>query len=224
MRTDKQQAFALRRQGNSYKAIAKELGMSVSTLSNWFKGVDFSEAVKAHLSAEVYEASKRRLLNLNTERGITLAARYEQAETEALRDLEQYGRDPLFVCALAAYWGEGDKVTKGQVRITNTDPKMLSMFYVFLTSICHVQEDRIHGSVFVYPDLDPQKCILFWQQETGVKHFHKAINLPSRHKSRRLPYGVCTIVVSSTYLKRKMTLWIDQLPQLVLNSGAILRP
>lgn len=198
--------------------------MSISTLSNWFKGIDFSEAVKVHLMAEVYATSKKRLLNLNTERGVTLVARYKQAEAEALRDLEQYGRDPLFVCALAAYWGEGDKATKSQVRITNTDPKMLAMFYVFLTSICHVPEDRIHGSVFVYPDLDPQTCILFWQKETGVKHFHKAVNLPSRHKSRRLPYGVCTIVVSSTYLKRKMTLWIDQLPQLVLNSEAVLRP
>jgi len=41
MRTDKELAFSLRKQGKSYKEIHQELGMSISTLSNWFKGVDF---------------------------------------------------------------------------------------------------------------------------------------------------------------------------------------
>lgn len=41
--------------------------------------------------------------------------------------------------------------------------------------------------------------------------------LPSRHKTKRLPYGICTLVVSNTYLKQKMLVWIDQLPNMVLN-------
>jgi len=220
MRTDKEKAFELRRQGKSYKTISDELGMSKSTLSHWFKSVDFSEEVKKHLSKEVYVAGKQRLLNLNTTRGVLLKVRYEYAEKEALEDLKQHYRNPLFVAAVAAYWGEGDKANNGLVRLINTDPKMIALFKRFLTEIANVQEEKLRGALYIYNDLDEATCKKFWIKRTGLKHFHKTMTLPSRQKDKKVHNGMCSLVVSSTYLKKKMLVWIDHLPEMVLNIPA----
>lgn len=221
MRTDKQQAFALRRQGKSYKAIAKELGMSVSTLSNWFKGVDFSEAVKSQLSKESYEAGRRRLVDLNAARGVLLKAHYEQAEKEALDELRRYAANPLFVTAVSAYWGEGDKTKNGhQVRLVNTDPRMLAVFKRFLIEICGVEEEKMRAAMYIYGNLDEQTCKHYWAGHLGTLKFHKTMVLPGKHKTRRVQYGMLSLVVCSTYLKRKMLVWIDHLPEIVLNIPA----
>lgn len=220
MRTDKPKAFSLRKEGKSYKAISKELSVPVSTLSNWFHGVDFSEDIRKRLAKEVHDESAVRLANLNKERGVALGIRYEQGRFEASNELRKHIGNPLFVSAIVAYWGEGDKLSKNHLRITNTDPQMISLFYKFLIDICHIDEDKIKGALFIYQDLDPEECKAYWVKNTGITLFHKTMVLPSRHKTKRLPYGICTLVVSNTYLKQKMLVWIDQLPKMVLNVGA----
>ncbi|MFT5037058.1 MAG: hypothetical protein ACI9VM_000632 [Candidatus Azotimanducaceae bacterium] len=217
MRTDKEQAFALRRSGKSYKEIHSSLGMSVSTLSNWFHGQDFSEAIKKSLTNEAIAVSSVRLRKLNKIRGDSLAALYEQAKREAVSELDRYKNDPLFISAIVAYWGEGDKVTTGLVRLANTDPAMIKLFMLFLTRICKAPPEKIKGALYIYPNLDEYECKRYWSDQTGLVHFHKTMILPSRHKTKRLPYGTCTVLIANTYLKKKMLVWIDQLPQMVLN-------
>ncbi len=219
MRTDKELAFALRKQGKSYKQIHKELGMSVSTLSNWFKGVNFSEEIKMNLTEAAIDVSAVRIRELNKARGDTLAALYFRAKEEAAEELKHRIKDPLFVSAIAAYWGEGDKLSKNQLRLTNTDPHMIILFKDFLVKICGIPKEKLRIALFIYKDLDEVACKNYWIKQVGLTHFHKTMVLPSRHKTKRLPYGICTLVLSNTYLKQKMIVWIDQLPKMVLNIG-----
>jgi len=219
MRTDKEIAFNLRKQGKSYREIHNELGMSVSTLSNWFKGVDFSEDIKRALTEKNISKGTKHLQSMNKVRGDLLDAYYLQAEKEAAEELKKYIHDPLFISAIASYWGEGDKAKNGQVRLANTDPKMIKLFYDFLTTFCAVPEHKLRGALYIYSNLNEETCKKFWKKETKLRHFHKTMVLPSRHKTKRLPYGTCTILVSNTYLKKKMLFWIDQLPEMVLNRG-----
>lgn len=220
MRTDKDEAFKLRKQGKSYKEISTELGMSKSTLTAWFKDVDFSEAMRSHLNQKAKRTNTARLKVLNKARGEYLSALYEQARCEAQQELEESKNDALFISAVVSYWGEGDKLSRNYVRITNTDPQMLQIFYSFLVTICKVPKEKINGALFIYKDLDEKECKDFWSEKIGIQRFHKTMILPSRHKERRLPHGICTLVVSNTYLKQKMLLWIDQLPKMVLNRGS----
>lgn len=218
MRTDKDLAFELRKQGKSYNEICNQLGMSKSTLTSWFKGVDFSEEIKKSLSKQVYSESVRRLIKLNSIRGDLLNAQYLQAEKEALQDLEKYSRDPLFVAGVVAYWGEGDKTKGNQVRLINTDPKMLILFKNFLLKFGAINEEKLRGALFIYEDLHEQECKRFWTKNVGKIKFHKTQVLPSRHKSKKIKFGMMSLIVSSAYLKRKMLVWIDQLPKMVLNT------
>lgn len=217
MRTDKEFAFQLRKQGKSYKYIHKELGMSMSTLSNWFKGVEFSEDIKRAITAEALVNSTVRLKVLNQARGDLLRAHYAQAKIEAQQELNENIRNPLFVCAVAAYWGEGDKSNGSLVRLANTDPQMIKLFANFLLTICEVPKDKLRLALYLYEDLDDIECRKYWSKNTGLDQFHKTMVLPSRHKTKKLPYGTCTILVANTYLKKKLLFWIDQMPEIVLN-------
>lgn len=218
MRSDKGKAFILRRSGKSYNEIANELGVAKSTLSNWFQGVDFSEAIRKELTKNAIKKGRLRLQGLNRVRGVALKVQYEIAEKEALKELELYRNIPLFSAAIAAYWGEGDKATKHHIRITNTDAKMLKMFLQFLLQICNTDKSRISLALFLYKDLNETKCKKFWSKEVGLKKFHKTQFLPSRHKTKKLPHGIASIVLTDSYLKRKMHVWIDHLPEMVLNT------
>lgn len=221
MRADKDKAFALRQQGKSYRDICDKLGMSKSTLSNWFKGVDFSEKIRKSLVEESKRTSSTRIKDLNRTRGETLRASYEVAKQEAQMEMEKYKNDPLFISAVFVYWGEGDKLSRNQVRLTNTDPKMIQIFLEFLLIICKVPIEKIKLALFIYTDLNETVCKNFWSDITGIQKFHKTQVLPSRHKTKKLPHGVCTVVVSNTYLKKKINLWIDQLPEMVLNRTTV---
>ncbi len=191
--------------------------MSMSTLSNWFKGVDFSEDVKRAVTAEALTKSTLRLKVLNQARGDLLRAHYFQAEAEAQQELNENLSNPLFVSAIAAYWGEGDKSTGSLVRLANTDPQMIKLFANFLLNICEVPRDKIRLALYLYEDLNDIECRKYWTDNTNLDHFHKTMVLPSRHKTKKLPYGTCTILVANTYLKKKLLFWIDQMPKIVLN-------
>ncbi len=42
----------------------------------------------------------------------------------------------LYGLGLGIYWGEGEKNTKHQLRVANTDPDVIQVFAKFLTEIC----------------------------------------------------------------------------------------
>lgn len=218
MRTDKQRAFSLRKQGKSYKEIRRDLGMSISTLSNWFKDVEFFKEIKLSIAEQAKIKSTAHLQVLNKARGDLLKTYYIQADVEAKKELLENICNPLFISAVVAYWGEGDKSTGSSVRLANTDPQMIKLFLEFLVSFCLVPKDKIRGALYIYEDLDDITCRQYWTKMTGLEHFHKTMVLPSRHKTKKLPYGTCTILVSSTYLKKKLLTWIDHLPKMVLNT------
>ncbi len=218
MRTDKEKAFDLRASGKSYNDIAATLGMSRSTLSLWFKGHSFSEEIRKSLTLNASAVSTERLHKLNKVRGDSLNAFYHRAMIEATLELEMHKCDPLFIAAVSAYWGEGDKRSRNNVRLINTDPVMLQLFIEFLTRFCLVPKESIRAALFIYPDLDEDVCRQYWEGEIGISNFHKTMVLPSRHKTNKLQYGTCSVIVSNTYLKKKMLLWIDQLPKIVLNT------
>jgi transcriptional regulator with XRE-family HTH domain len=218
MRVDKDNAIALRMQGKGYNEICSELGMSKSTLSKWFKGIDFLEDIKSTLMKKNLFESTERMKSLNKIRGATLNATYETSAIKALEELQEYRNNPLFIAGISLYWGEGDKLTRNQTRLTNTDPEMIKIFMAFLFEICKVPRDKIRIALFIYSDLDESECKKFWSEVTGIQTFHKTQILPSRHKTKKLPFGVCTVVVSNTILKKKINIWIDQLPKIVLNT------
>ncbi len=215
MRNDKEKAFVLRKEGKSYREIRDALKIPLSTLSGWFSDEGWSSAMREKLTAAASVQHTARVVELNKVRGEHLAKAYAEARDEAVKDLVEYKYNPLFIAGLMLYWGEGDKISKAAVRLTNTDPDLIALYVQFLLRVCRIPEEKIRASVIVYPDLDEEKYRIYWSKRSGValRRFTKSVVIEGRHKTRRLGYGVCTITVSSTYLKVKMVEWMGLLPQ-----------
>jgi hypothetical protein len=219
MRSDKENAKHLRLSGKSYAEISNILKIPRSTLSSWFSDKEWSKRIRTRLAISVQVSHTMRLMELNRTRGVHLERVYEDARLEACEELSVLKYNPLFIAGLMLYWGEGDKLTRAHVKITNTDPELIALFVHFLRFICLIPLDKIKGEVLIYPDLNEQACLSYWMKHSGLpkKGFFKTTTIKGKHVKRRLTYGVCMINVSSTYFKVKMMEWIKLLPKELMN-------
>jgi hypothetical protein len=221
MRRDKDKAFKLRKEGKSYRQIRARLRIPLATLSDWFRDVDWSGEMRTRLTEAARTESSVRMRELGKVRGEQLKKVYEEAREEARDEFRKLQYNPLFIAGIMLYWGEGDKLTNGQTRLSNTDPELIRTYVEFLRKACRVSEDKIKASVLIYPDIDEQSNRRFWSFVTGIplSRFSKSILIEGRHKTRRLSNGVCSILVLSTYFKVKMLEWIKLLPKALLEQG-----
>lgn len=215
MRKDKSKALKLRSLGKSYREIKNLIGVPKGTLSGWLKKIHWSDKIKRGLAEKAKKKNTVRLRGLNKIRGKHLTKLYREARKEAKEEFEYFKLHPLFISGITIYWGEGDRLSRYLVRIANTDPLMIKIFVRFLCEVCGVSKEAIRAHILLYPDLNPNKCINFWVEKSklSVKNFNKCVVIQGRHKTRRLPYGVCYIGITSTYLKEKMRVWLTLLPR-----------
>ena len=208
----KLKAFQLRKKGKSYREIAQYLKISKGTISYWFKNINWSESIKKQLGERAKIISTERLSRLIVLRKKTLNEAYQKAEYEAKKEFRIYKNNPLFISGVMLYWGEGDKNFKsGAIKVTNTDPAMIRIFREFLLKILHCEETKIKGWLLLYPDLNIKKCLGYWVADTNIPlgNFTKPTVIDGKHKTHRLPYGVCTISITNKYFKKKILTWID---------------
>ncbi|OHA69234.1 MAG: hypothetical protein A3J68_01100 [Candidatus Wildermuthbacteria bacterium RIFCSPHIGHO2_02_FULL_48_16] len=221
MRKDRNAALKLRRLGKSYSEIRNLLRIPKSTLSDWLHKTRWSIKVKGILAEKAKTKNIIRLRELTKIRGIHLNKLYQEAQDEAKKEFESFKLHPTFISGVVIYWGEGDRSSRFLVRVANTDPLMIRLFVKFLLEICGIPREKIRAHILLYPDLDPEACKHFWVKKSGLQleNFNKSVTIKGRHKTRRLPYGVCYVAVSSTYLKEKMLTWLDLLPKELLKSS-----
>jgi hypothetical protein len=219
MRKDKVIAIEMRKNGKSYRQIRSALKIPLSTLSGWFAEAEWSVDVKKKLIQSSNEAGAIRLAELDKIRGKHLARAYETAKEEAIKEFETLKYNPVFIAGIMLYWGEGDKLTKQSVKLTNTDPEMIKLFVYFLIQVLKIPKSRVRLQILLYPDLDDWLCRAYWYKASGLSasHFTKSTVIQGKHKTRRLSFGICMVTVSSTYLKVKMLEWMNLLPKELMN-------
>ena len=212
MRKDKEKAYELRRQNKSYKTISRELGIPLGTLAGWFRNELWSHDIRDKLGQEAslaFPDKLRRIVAANKKRWADLHEQYRQ---EAIKEFVKLKNDPLFLAGIMLYWGEGEKQAKSsQVRLANSEPEMLRTFYLFLTKALKLQPEKIFAWLLLYPDLIDTVQKNFWSKATGVPlgRFKKSIYIKGRHPTKRLSYGVCTLVVNNRALKERMLKWLE---------------
>ncbi|MEK7525612.1 MAG: hypothetical protein AAB561_01180 [Patescibacteria group bacterium] len=212
MNKNKEKAVELRKSGLSYKQINRELGIPTATLASWFKNQPWSIEIRDRLSAQVSFKNARSLelmVRANKERW---KRKHEEYRIAGIRDFEKLKNDPLFLAGIMLYWGEGEKQPKSSVvRLGNSEPEMIRIFNLFLTRALEISPEKISAWLLLYPDLIDSVQKNFWSRATGVSlsQFKKSIYIKGRHPTKRLSYGVCTLVVSSRALKERILKWIE---------------
>ncbi len=221
MRKDKMGAVEMRKSGKSYNDIVSALRIPKSTLSGWFSTIDWSRELRQRLQKDRQSGHVIRLQELNKLRGAHLARAYEEARTEAKTEFDTLKYNPLFIAGIMLYWGEGDKLTKYAVTLTNSDPALIRLYVFFLENICRIPKEKIKAHILIYPDLNEETCRLYWASRSHISlsRFMKSTVIQGKQKARPLKYGVCMVVISSTYLKVKILEWLRLLPEELMNKA-----
>ncbi|MCX6738810.1 MAG: hypothetical protein NT098_02010 [Candidatus Parcubacteria bacterium] len=215
MRKDKEKALELRKEGKSYREIKNALSVPVSTLSDWLAPLDWSKNITRSLGEIAKKKNTMRIRSLNGIRNEHLKNAYIEAQNEAVEEFQALKYHPLFIAGMMLYWGEGDKVTKSHVKLTNTDTAMVKIYVNFLLDVCRIPKEKIRCSLLLYPDLDEYQCKKQWIERAGLEGFHfgKSTVIQGRHKTKRLQTGICLVNVSSNYFKQKILVWTKMLAE-----------
>lgn len=222
MRKDKNLAFELRKKGKSYNDIERQLHIPKSTLSGWFSNVCWSEDIKKNLVEVSKKFHTERIKNLSRDRGEKLKIIYKRAKEEAENEFKILKNNPFFIASIMLYWGEGDKLNKGRCCLSNSDPDMIRLFALFLGKVCGVEKARIKAWILAYPDINQEEALEYWSNKSLIdkKNFTKTMIIKSRSEGRKLSFGVCNVLVSSSYLKVKILTWIKLLSEELTKQNA----
>lgn len=208
----KEKAITLRKKGYSYNEINRNLKISKSTLSGWFKNENFSRVIKANL----IKLSQKNALNHLKKMALTNKIKWEEIHSnyrkKAKEEFSNLVLDPLFTTGLVIYWGEGDKRLKnGILRIANTDYLMLSVFIRFLNNIFNIPKEKIRLWLLLYPDLKENECKEYWSNALMIpqNQFIKSQFIIGKEKKKRINHGVCYVQIYSRELKEKILVWIN---------------
>ena len=210
MRTDKFEATQLRRRGKSYSQISELLHIPKSTLSEWLGDKPWSQAIRRDLELKEKKRSSLRLKRLNAVKKRYYGDLYHTARTEARNSFPELLHHPSFLLGMGIYWGEGNKLSHGSIRVSNVDPSLLNAFIRFLVEIGKFDHSRIRAWILLYPDLQEPVCKNYWSHQLQLdrSQFTKSIVIDGRHKTRRLHQGVCTVGLTNRYFKEQMLEWL----------------
>jgi hypothetical protein len=188
-----------------FKRIAKRLGVSVSTVHSWTRGITLTP-----------EQRQRNLRGpLGPQNPLHIAQRvqtWRKKHRDKRRAYQEEGRsraremDPLHMAGCMLYWAEGHK-QRNQLTITNSEVAMLQFFVRFLRESFGVKDQDLRIRLNVYTNNGmPLKEI--------ERHWLRALELPrsclrghslnhyptssSGRKRKKLPYGVCSIAVANS--------------------------
>lgn len=112
----------------------------------------------------------------------------------------------LEIAGYFLYWGEGAKRLNGQLRINNTDPKVVKFCLYWLTQVLRVPKERIRVELHLYKDMNVSKEMDYWSKQLDIpltqfaKPYIKDSNRNGlNHKG--FGHGTCGLRVGDTFLK-----------------------
>ncbi len=118
-------ALVLRRTGKSIKKIAAILGVSVSIVSVWCRGVELTEEQKEKLKRR--KVNIRHLRRLAKQSHLEKIFRVKRLFENSLAEIKSLTDNELFLTGLALYWAEGYKKTRWTLQFSNSDPAMIKL-------------------------------------------------------------------------------------------------
>lgn len=194
MNKGKLHAQNLRDAGYSYNMIQEKLGISKSTLSNWFRDRPFTP--------------NRQVLNRIQYGPIKSAEKSHNKKVTEIEELLKIGvsevgkltKRDLWLLGLGIYIGEGTK-SFDNVRLANADPMVIKVAIRWFKEVIGLSNKNISIRLHLYPDTKEQVCVKYWQNITKLpkQSFYKS-HIDNREgkskvKRNKLPFGTAHIII-----------------------------
>lgn len=199
---EKTKAKILRANGKSVNEIAKELGVSKSSVSVWVRDVVLTSEQQDRLKSISPRFPDLRAKE-NREQFLKQRKEYQ---LQGARKCDKASH--LFVAGCMLYWGEGAK-NRNVVRIANSDPNLLTFFLKFLRNEFTVLDEEIGLRISCYSNngLTAKEIEKFWLdtlslpksclKQIVVDRFPTSSSKTNKKKGK-LPYGTLELTVGRT--------------------------
>ncbi|TSC84071.1 MAG: Uncharacterized protein G01um101417_340 [Parcubacteria group bacterium Gr01-1014_17] len=167
---EREKARVLRRQGESIKVIARNLGLGPSTISYWCKDIVLTSKQIERLQERQRRAGSKAILKYAE---LKRNARIEK-EKDLLRlgkgEVGKLSRRDVFLVGLALYWGEGYKSGNGEVGFTNSNAEMILFILHWFREIFGIRNQDFILRVSVNEQHRERIKLIerFWSDKTGI--------------------------------------------------------
>lgn len=216
-----EKALVLRKTGKSIKKIATILGVSVSIVSVWCRGVELTEQQKEKLKRRKIRV--RHLRRLAKQSHLAKISRVKKLLEDAKAEIRPLSKQELFLTGLALYWAEGFKsIKEGRLGFCNSDPKMIKFIIKWFEKVLKIKKENfILRTEFNETHKDREEEIKhFWSKLTDIplnqfeKPFYHRSSWLRNYTNRDNYFGVLRVRVrKSSELLNKMRGWINGLSQ-----------
>ena len=217
--SQKLKAIKLRKEGMSYSEILKIVPVAKSTLSIWLRSVDLSKPQQQRLTAKKLAAAKRGGAARKKIRIDTTA----EIVNRSKKQIGVISKRELFLIGAILYWAEGTKEKEGApgsgIQFTNSDPRMLRIFLLWLRNVYRIGEEKIHFQIYLHETSATRvrEVVTYWARNLGIKedrlgtvYFKKNKLATNRKNTGELYFGLIKIKVrQSSELVRSISGWVD---------------
>lgn len=162
-------ARTLRKEKRSIKSIAKELNVSVSSVSVWCRDIIFSAEDQLALKKKGYFAGTEARLQAIKKRRAKLDKKIENIHLNSVKEIGQLAKKEILIAGTALYWGEGFK-KDSLVGLASMSPS-IAKFYIKWLKVCFgVKQEDLLIRVTLNSSYKSQTNLIvqFWSQELGI--------------------------------------------------------
>ncbi len=128
-----------------------------------------------------------------------------------------FTKKELEIIGTVLYGCEGTRLRRDKRRVnnvyhwviefTNTDPRLIKLFLLFMRKVLTIHEKKLKGQLFIYNDLDQDKVEKFWSSATEIplSRFNKTIILtPRGYKGKLSEKGTFKLRYHSKEIFKKL--------------------
>lgn len=196
---EQQRARELRAQSWTLLDIARELGVSKSSVSLWVRDVEFVPNPRRRTRAPRPSSLHMRKL-----------AEIERCNREGVEIVGSLNDREFLIAGALLYAGEGFK-GDSHLGMANTDPNILLMFVTWLRRCFDIDEARLRVRLYLHEGLDLEAAERFWSDLLDVPRSqfrkpYRAVADPTRRTSKHITGCPSVIYASSIDHRRVMGL------------------
>jgi transcriptional regulator with XRE-family HTH domain len=158
---ERARARELRAEAWTLGEIADELGVAKSSVSRWVRDVAFDPRSRRSAVTRRYPRGSDHPLRRRK------LAQLDELRREAIDRIGTLDDRELLVAGLGLYAGDGAKGDK-EVRLSNSDPAILSFFCRWLRANFAIDESRLRLALYLHEGLDLDAAVAHWSAVTGI--------------------------------------------------------
>lgn len=200
-------ARELRKGGESVKEIAKELGVSKSSVSWWVRDIALTDIQIALLKIREIrgkELGRFKTMQILREKRINYIKEFDQGGIDRLSSLTNR---EFFILGLGLYWAEGGKTIRNKrVEFCNSDPRMIKFLILWLLTCFSVPREDLRCVVGINQIHTPREEIVkkYWSEITSIpldqfrKTSFKKVSSSKVYANYEEHYGTLSILVAKS--------------------------